>query len=259
MPLPRSAGVAACATEVYAMVLQNVLNLQAQHGDGVEDAELLRSRLPYLRKLVSCCACSKILTEAMVSPICDHHYCYNCQFVEPEWPIRCRQCKERNGLESAQQIQMVVRCYHRLCFLLRNVYKPATFSEPDGSLLNESRTSRQVDSVTHLLREVWDSNYVCPWDIIKRPVPLEFQNHLSNQPVDQTDISTTVERRDVPESKQPENDLLSGDVCSQVKSPRLEEMSPRSPPESDCKPSTRTSSTKNKLVDCKGRTQRRKV
>lgn len=82
------------------------------------DLKDLSQLLPYLRQLLTCCACAGLLDNAMISLTCGHCYCYECQYREPLLKIQCRQCRERTGLVMESQLQIVVECYKRMCQII---------------------------------------------------------------------------------------------------------------------------------------------
>ena len=115
MPLPKSATVAARATEVYSEVCPLVLQEACPRpGDDEAATRELPQLLLFLRQLLTCCACAGLLEEAMISLTCGHCYCYECQFKEPVLKILCRQCKERKALVVENQLRLVVGCYRKL-------------------------------------------------------------------------------------------------------------------------------------------------
>ena len=119
MPLPKTASIAARATEVYsetwAVLLQKCWGIAPLKEDELGDIFQL---LPYLRQLLTCCACAGLLEDAMISLVCGHCYCYQCQFRAPLLKIQCRQCRERRGLVIETQIRLLVNCYKRMCHIL---------------------------------------------------------------------------------------------------------------------------------------------
>lgn len=116
MPLPKTATIAARATEVYceawSVILQRICKMPPTRDSDLNDLSQL---LPYLRQLLTCCACAGLLDNAMISLTCGHCYCFECQFREPLLKIQCRQCRERTGLVMESQLQLVVKCYRRMC------------------------------------------------------------------------------------------------------------------------------------------------
>lgn len=119
MPLPKTASIAARATEVYSEAW-SVLLQKCWGVTPVRDEELadLFQLLPYLRQLLTCCACAGLLENAMISLVCGHCYCYSCQYRDPLLKIQCRQCRERRGLVIETQIRLLVDCYKRMCLIL---------------------------------------------------------------------------------------------------------------------------------------------
>lgn len=119
MPLPKSAPIAARATEVYcevwSVILQRTCKMPPTRTSDLND---LSELLPYLRQLLTCCACAGLLDNAMISLACGHCYCYECQYREPLLKIQCRQCRERTGLVMESQLQLLVKCYKQMCYVL---------------------------------------------------------------------------------------------------------------------------------------------
>ena len=120
MPLPKSASIAARATEVYTEACHAVISLtvEPRNSDAEEYRLSLPRLLPYLRQLLTCCACAGLLEDAMISVSCGHCYCYNCQFTPPLLKIQCRQCRERTGLVMERHLRLVVDCYKKICIIL---------------------------------------------------------------------------------------------------------------------------------------------
>ncbi|XP_019852729.1 PREDICTED: E3 ubiquitin-protein ligase MSL2-like, partial [Amphimedon queenslandica] len=116
MPLPKSASIGARATDVYSESCPLVMNYIKERGGGGEGE--LPQLLPYLRQLLTCCACAGLLRDPMVSLSCGHCYCYECQFVEPLLKIHCRQCRGREGLVINNQLRLVASLYRELIRLL---------------------------------------------------------------------------------------------------------------------------------------------
>ena len=160
MPFPKSSSIAARATEVYSetwgAVLHKCWNTPLSREDDLSD---LFQLLPYLRQLLTCCACAGLLENAMISITCGHCYCYDCQFRPPLLKIQCRQCRERSGLVNENQLRMIVQGYKHMCFILaemlsRNplILKPfATSSENSASEGNkicvENGTTSEADKM----------------------------------------------------------------------------------------------------------------
>jgi len=126
MPLPKSCSIASKATEVYSevwsVILQQVWSMSPSREDDLTELSKL---LPYLRQLLTCCACAGLLENAMISLTCGHCYCSECQFRDPLLKIQCRQCRDRTGLVVEAQLRIVVECYryvHLLKLKLLHVY-----------------------------------------------------------------------------------------------------------------------------------------
>ena len=119
MPLPKTASIAARATEVYSeawsVLLQKCWGVAPQREEEMADIFQL---LPYLRQLLTCCACAGLLEDAMISLDCGHCYCSLCQFRPPLLKIQCRQCRERRGLVIETQIRLLVDCYKKMCLII---------------------------------------------------------------------------------------------------------------------------------------------
>ena len=119
MPLPKSCSMAARATEAYAeawsVVLYECWGVKPPRDEPLPPLVQL---LPFIRQLLTCCACAGLLEEAMISLSCGHCYCAKCQLGTPLLKIQCRQCKERTGLVSENQIRLVVKCYRHMCHVL---------------------------------------------------------------------------------------------------------------------------------------------
>ena len=176
MSLPQKASLLSNATRTYSLAVQDILTLQTQPANEAR-VQSVRVRLPYLRRLVTCCACAGILDDAMVSA-CDHHYCFDCQFKEPVLPIHCRQCRDRIGLQPALQLRTLVLCYHNLCHLLDTFYPPGVAT---GTLVvgtddrddTSPRPADRRDPILELLREAHSTVYKCPPSIFRVKVPKE--------------------------------------------------------------------------------------
>ena len=153
MPLPKTATIAARATEVYCEVWSVILQLVCQMSPTrAGDLTDLSQLLPYLRQLLTCCACAGLLDNAMISLTCGHCYCFDCQFREPLLKIQCRQCRERTGLVIESQLQLVVKCYKHMCYILgeelrRNpsVLGTPAKPEPKAELENLNKVELTLD------------------------------------------------------------------------------------------------------------------
>lgn len=114
MPLPKTASIAARATDVYSEacpLVMKSLKEKVLHNE-------LPLLLPYLRQLLTCCACAGPLEDPMLSLSCGHCYCYKCQFGEPLLKIHCRQCKQREGLVINSQLRIIASLYRQLIHVL---------------------------------------------------------------------------------------------------------------------------------------------
>ena len=113
--------MAARATEAYAEAWSVVLyECWGEKPPRDEPLPSLVQLLPFIRQLLTCCACAGLLEEAMISVSCGHCYCAKCQLGTPLLKIQCRQCKERTGLVPENQIRLVVKCYHHMCHIIAN-------------------------------------------------------------------------------------------------------------------------------------------
>ncbi len=138
MPLPKSAPISARATEVYSETCPLVLKLISKPLDAAEDDDTVMkqvlSYLPFLRQLITCCACAGVAEDSMISVGCGHCYCYECQFREPLLKIQCRQCKERKTLVCENQLRIIVKLYKEMVMLLSIHFKETSINE---TVLNE--------------------------------------------------------------------------------------------------------------------------
>ena len=147
MPLPKSASVAARATDVYSDVCPLVLASSSQP----ENSEL-STLLPYLRQLLTCCACAGLLQDAMVSLSCGHCYCEQCQYGSPLLKIQCRQCRERTGLVINTQLRTVVQLYKELLHVLRLTSTKLVSLTPFKELIKEITDGIKVSPVILMIR-----------------------------------------------------------------------------------------------------------
>ena len=166
MPLPKTETIVARATEVYcevwSVILQKYGNMPpARAGDLDELSQLL----PYLRQLLTCCACAGILNQAMISITCGHCYCYECQFREPLLKIHCRQCRGRTGLVNEKQLQLLVDCYKHMCHILGEKLRKEGKENQNRERLSE----KDPESMLHL-SVFEDEPAVCPIAEIIREV-----------------------------------------------------------------------------------------
>ena len=158
MPLPKSVSIAARATEAYTeawnVVLSECWNMPPSFaGEQPELAKLL----PYLRQLLTCCACAGLLENAMISITCGHCYCYECQFRAPLLKIQCRQCRERTGLVIENQLRLLVQCYKRMCRILFIHQREGSSVEDKLKVHGEEA---EFDPIAEILREVQDGTKV---------------------------------------------------------------------------------------------------
>lgn len=147
MPLPKSASIAARATDVYSDVCPLVLASSSQPENGE-----LSTLLPYLRQLLTCCACAGLLQEAMVSLSCGHCYCEQCQYGSPLLKIQCRQCRERTGLVINTQLRTVVQLYKELLQVLRLTSTKLVSLTPFKELIKEVTDGIKVSPVILMIR-----------------------------------------------------------------------------------------------------------
>lgn len=167
----------------YSLSVQDVLTLQKQPTNEAS-LQVIRGRLPYLRRLITCCACGGLLDDAMVST-CDHHYCFECQFREPVLPIHCRQCRDRNNLVPALQLRTLVLCYHNLCHLLATFYSPRMASYTSVVAMGDvtPHPPDECDPITELLKEASSVDYKCPPSVFRMKTPkFSHPSCLSHSP-----------------------------------------------------------------------------
>lgn len=175
MPLPKSCSVAARATEAYAeawsVVLYECWGVKPPRDEPLPP---LTQLLPFIRQLLTCCACAGLLEDAMVSVSCGHCYCAKCQTGTPLLKIQCRQCKERTGLAAENQIRIVVKCYRHMCHVLAN-YLATTPSAPLKSgeffLAKGRETPEGFNPLTEILAEVLDNVKVSRNVLLVLPPP----------------------------------------------------------------------------------------
>ena len=153
MPLPKSASIGARATEVYSKTCEFVLQL-ISNPCVVESTDPLvenvSSFLPYLRQLITCCACAGIAEDSVTSPACGHCYCYECQFRDPVLKIQCRQCRERRGLVCEEQMRIVVQLYKELVNLV-SIHLKDTPLYPLNELVDEVVENKKVSRAILML------------------------------------------------------------------------------------------------------------
>ena len=205
MPLPKTASIAARATEVYSetwtVLLQKCWGIPPVKESDLAD---LFQLLPYLRQLLTCCACAGLLEDAMISLVCGHCYCYQCQFRTPLLKIQCRQCRERRGLVIETQIRLLVNCYKRMCHILASELNqnPLIFeikgADPVNHLAGDEKDKEKVkgdgnkdkgdpktksktassagfNPITEILKEVEEGTKVSRAVLVIKP-PLKYVN-----------------------------------------------------------------------------------
>lgn len=158
MPLPKSCSIAARVTEAYAeawsVVLYECWGVKPPRDEPLPPLVQL---LPFIRQLLTCCACAGLLEDAMVSRSCGHCYCSKCQLGTPLLKIQCRQCKERTGLVAENQIRIVVTCYRHMCHVIFE-YLTTTPSAPlkngEFTLAKDREIPENFNPVTEILAEV---------------------------------------------------------------------------------------------------------
>ena len=154
MPLPKSSSIAAKATEVYSevwsVILQQLWSMPPTREDDLTDLSQL---LPYLRQLLTCCACAGLLEDAMISLSCGHCYCSECQFRDPLLKIQCRQCRDRTGLVVEAQLRVVVKCYRHMCSILADKVKSDPVILKNFSYFEQSNEDSAACEVTEKKNE----------------------------------------------------------------------------------------------------------
>lgn len=175
MPLPKSCSVAARATEAYAeawsVVLHECWGVKPPRDEPLPP---LTQLLPFIRQLLTCCACAGLLEEAMISGSCGHCYCAKCQTGTPLLKIQCRQCKERTGLVAENQIRLVVKCYRHMCHVLAD-YLTTTPSAPlrtgEFTLAKGREIPEGFNPITEILAEVVEQVKVSRTVLLVLPPP----------------------------------------------------------------------------------------
>ena len=201
MPLPKTASIAARATEVYSevckLVMQRMFDEPTENRDPkpVAEAEPVPDELyllfPYLRQLLTCCACAGLIEDAMISLTCGHCYCFQCQYRNPLLKIQCRQCKERNCLVVEPQIRLVVKCYRELCYALT---KSINNKKKTEAYEDKEQTKESVDLIAEILREVKEGVKVSRSVLVVRPPEryLNVRNIATPKKEEAAPISTSV-------------------------------------------------------------------
>jgi len=184
MPLASNLIHVSKTTNVYGQVLMDTTAYMADQSAENKDAVL--EGLCYLRQSLTCCACAGLLEDAMVSPVCGHHYCASCQLSTPKLKILCRQCRERKNLIEENQLRIIVSCYKQICHILASgepTQKPHKYksTDIDKSTMIKMSDSSAVGSSTlqstqifaELIKEVTESTEL-PRMILHQPVPTKF-------------------------------------------------------------------------------------
>ena len=195
MPLPKTASITARATEVYSEVCQLVLERTfdgpTDNKDSLKpttDRDELPILFPYLRQLLTCCACAGLLEEAMISVSCGHCYCYQCQYREPLLKIQCRQCKERSSLEVEHQLRLLVKCYRELCHSLAL----SLLKKGKPLAVEEKKKEEKVDVIGEILKEVREGVKVSRSVLVVRPPERYINARQVATPKKEEAFSTTL-------------------------------------------------------------------
>jgi len=171
-------------TSVYGQVLMDTTAYMADQS--IENRDAVREGLCYLRQSLTCCACAGLLEDAMVSPVCGHHYCAPCQLSTPKLKILCRQCRERKNLIEENQLRIIVGCYKQICHILASGeptqklhnYKSTDIDKSTMSKMLEtpaigSSALQNVNIFVELVKEVTEGTEL-PRMILHQPVPSKF-------------------------------------------------------------------------------------
>ncbi len=136
--------------------MQQVWNMSPTRENDLSDLSCL---LPYLRQLLTCCACAGLLDNAMISISCGHCYCCQCQYKDPLLKIQCRQCRDRTGLVVETQLRIVVECYKHVCFILADKVK----DDPNllKRLIAQDQTADKTIEKTDVLVDENESSEKC--------------------------------------------------------------------------------------------------
>ena len=184
MPLASNLTHVSKTTSVYGQVLMDMTTYMADQS--AENRDAVREGLCYLRQSLTCCACAGLLEDAMVSPICGHHYCAPCQISTPKLKILCRQCRERKNLIEENQLRIIVGCYKQICHILASgepVQKPQNHKSTDIDKFTLNKMSdnptielspfQSVNIFAELVKEVTEGTEL-PRMILHQPVPSKF-------------------------------------------------------------------------------------
>lgn len=187
MPLASNLTHVSKATTVYGQLLMDTMTFMIDQSSA--NREAVQEGLCYLRQFLTCCACAGLLEEAMVSPVCGHHYCAPCQTSAPKLKILCRQCRERKSLIEEKQLRITVACYKQICYILATPREGETDSVqsqnhkkiPETEYKDDDTPSsstgvpslHDIDIFTELVKEVTEGTEL-PRVILHQPVPPKF-------------------------------------------------------------------------------------
>lgn len=186
MPLASNLTHVSKATNVYGQVLMDTITFMTDQSS--LNREAVQEGLCYLRQFLTCCACAGLLEDAMVSPVCGHHYCAPCQSSTPKLKILCRQCRERKNLIEEGQLRILVACYKQICYILATRYEEESISPQPQGHTNTSEVTQQSEDTpsstgtpslhapnifTELVKEVTEGTEL-PRTILHQPIPAKF-------------------------------------------------------------------------------------
>ena len=184
MPLASNLTHVSKATSVYGQLLMDAMTFMTDQSSGNKEA--VQEGLCYLRQFLTCCACAGLLEEAMVSPVCGHHYCAPCQTSNPKLKILCRQCRERKHLIEEKQLRIIVACYKQICYILATQREGETIPPQPQTHKKESESTHKaedtststlsfhtIDILTELVKEVTEGTEL-PRMILHQPIPTKF-------------------------------------------------------------------------------------
>ena len=230
MPLPKSCSIAARVTEAYAeawsVVLHECWGVKPPRDEPLPSLVQL---LPFIRQLLTCCACAGLLEDAMVSLSCGHCYCAKCQLGTPLLKIQCRQCKERTGLVAENQIRIVVTCYRHMCHVISeylNTTPSASLISGKFTLARDREIPDGFNPVTEILAEVVEGVKVSRTVLLVLPPP----KYLNPKPPP-----------DPPTSKKDQNSPVTNEPPS-CKDPTSAEESDLLPPQNEERLASNTNS-----------------
>ena len=230
MPLPKSCTVAARATDAYAEAWSVVLHeCWAVKPPRDEPLPPLVQLLPFIRQLLTCCACAGLLEDAMISSSCGHCYCAKCQMGTPLLKIQCRQCKERTALVAENQIRLVVACYRRMCHVLADYLTTtplASFKSGEFTLAKGREIPEGFNPIAEIVAEVVDgikvsrtvllvlppSKYLNPKPPPDPPTPKKDQTSPSHH-VDRTSTVKTNNDINLHHGESPCDDVMTTSLC----------------------------------------------